>query len=325
MRALVLSGGGVKGAFEVGVLRKLLDEEKVDYDIYCGVSVGALNASFLATGPLSETLPELEKVWFGIKGNHSIWKHNLFKKLIYAGILISSLFLLSFFSFIFNYHKLITITLFVCGILSFYSIYIIFNKTKSVYLNSPLKKLVYDGLNIKKLQNSGKKLRVGAFAYEIAEYQDGKTEYPNIKDWVIASSAFPIFFPMEKIGKYNYTDGGVTDIAPLRDAIEAGANKIDIILASPTFDNKVDGVPGILTQALRIIDCMSTAILLDDLKAVQRTNKYIASGQITDKKMIETRLFMPKKNLIENSLNFSPIEIKRMYEEGRNVPLTTNS
>ncbi len=54
MRALVLSGGGAKGAYEVGALKYLLLDKETQYDIICGVSVGALNASFLSMYPLGQ-------------------------------------------------------------------------------------------------------------------------------------------------------------------------------------------------------------------------------------------------------------------------------
>ena len=52
-RAIVLSGGGARGAYEAGVLRFLLDEFprrsglSPDFDIVCGTSVGAIHACFL--------------------------------------------------------------------------------------------------------------------------------------------------------------------------------------------------------------------------------------------------------------------------------------
>src|ERR1700693_308620 len=53
-RALVLSGGGSKGAFEVGVLQRLMGDEQLDYDLLCGTSVGAINAAYLAQTPLGQ-------------------------------------------------------------------------------------------------------------------------------------------------------------------------------------------------------------------------------------------------------------------------------
>lgn len=66
MRALVLSGGGARGAYQVGVLRRLIDDERRDYDIITGVSVGALNGAYLAQagpGKLREVFGRLEGLW----------------------------------------------------------------------------------------------------------------------------------------------------------------------------------------------------------------------------------------------------------------------
>lgn len=59
---IVLSGGGAKGAFEVGVLKVLLNKINRDGDVLAGVSgtsIGALNGAFIASGQFEE----LEKIW----------------------------------------------------------------------------------------------------------------------------------------------------------------------------------------------------------------------------------------------------------------------
>lgn len=69
MRALVLSGGGSRGAYQIGALRRLLVEERRDYEILAGVSVGALNAGFLAhasAGKLAERFVDLDRLWSGL-------------------------------------------------------------------------------------------------------------------------------------------------------------------------------------------------------------------------------------------------------------------
>src|SRR4051812_15443805 len=68
---LVLSGGGARGAYEVGVLqyvRETLARElghKVRFDIYCGTSVGAINACYLAStaDQPDEGVRTLTEVW----------------------------------------------------------------------------------------------------------------------------------------------------------------------------------------------------------------------------------------------------------------------
>lgn len=91
MRALVLSGGGVKGAYQVGALKHLIGELGASYDIVCGVSVGALNVSFLSmfkddkegiTGLLKfwESLDssKIYKRWFPFGRLHALWEKSLY-------------------------------------------------------------------------------------------------------------------------------------------------------------------------------------------------------------------------------------------------------
>mgnify|MGYP001388253301 CR=1 FL=1 len=55
--AIVLSGGGARGSFEAGVLRKLSERKK--FDIVCGTSIGAINGALTA----QEAFDELEQLW----------------------------------------------------------------------------------------------------------------------------------------------------------------------------------------------------------------------------------------------------------------------
>lgn len=75
-RALVLSGGGSKGAFQVGVLNRWIKEEGRRYDIICGISVGALNGAFLAQFEQRRqpaAVIDLEDLWLGLN-NKDVWK-----------------------------------------------------------------------------------------------------------------------------------------------------------------------------------------------------------------------------------------------------------
>jgi NTE family protein len=71
-KALVLSGGGAKGAFEVGAVRCLRDAAGVEFDIISGTSVGALNAAKLAEGG-ARALSDLERLWLDMRGSWDIY------------------------------------------------------------------------------------------------------------------------------------------------------------------------------------------------------------------------------------------------------------
>ncbi|MGC1379774.1 MAG: patatin-like phospholipase family protein, partial [Candidatus Baltobacteraceae bacterium] len=72
-RALVLSGGGARGAYEAGVVGALAAAGAVGdgspllpYEIVCGTSIGALNGWFVATGQYAK----LRELWYGISGQN---------------------------------------------------------------------------------------------------------------------------------------------------------------------------------------------------------------------------------------------------------------
>lgn len=79
--AIVLSGGGAKGAFQVGVLDALINKHGVKPAIVVGTSTGAIQALAVA----QQDIDGLLDVWKSIKGNGDIYKER-------AGPLLSALF-----------------------------------------------------------------------------------------------------------------------------------------------------------------------------------------------------------------------------------------
>jgi NTE family protein len=67
--AIVLSGGGAKGAFQVGVLDELVVQRGVPFDIVAGVSTGSIQA----LGVAQDDVPGLVQRWLGIRGNKDIY------------------------------------------------------------------------------------------------------------------------------------------------------------------------------------------------------------------------------------------------------------
>ena len=72
--AVVLSGGGAKGAFQVGVLDELITNRGVKIDIFCGVSTGAIQA----LGGAMNDMPGLLNQWLSITGNKDVYKKRTF-------------------------------------------------------------------------------------------------------------------------------------------------------------------------------------------------------------------------------------------------------
>ena len=242
MRALVLSGGGAKGAFQVGAIKHIIGDLQTHYDLICGVSVGSLNGSFLSMykkGEEKQSSDDLLKLWGGIN-NAAIyrnWYHGLLWKIPATW-------------------------------------------KSSVYCTKPLRKLIERGLNVEKLRSSGKKLRVGTVNIQTEEYKLWSEQDDNIIKAVTASSAFPVFFEPIEIDGSLWVDGGVREITPLGAAFDLGATEIDVIICSPEITpHKHDRDPNSFTIMENSLDAALDEIAIWDLKVADLYNKCDVSGK----------------------------------------------
>jgi len=182
-RALVLSGGGSKGAFELGVVDYLVNDRGLDFEVIAGVSTGSLNAVVLAQGAgasgIRTEVAALKDLWFGIRSNDDIYTSRFLGK-----------------------------------ILAFIS-------KNSIYSSDPLRTKLEKSVSPSKLTASGKDLRIGAVVLESGDYVTADQKNPSILSWALASSSMPVFFPPVSVDGVTAVDGGVRNITPLKDAFEA--------------------------------------------------------------------------------------------------------
>lgn len=278
MKALVLSGGGAKGAYELGVLKRWMSEEKCDYDIMTGVSVGALNVA--ALGMVEKGSPEkaveyLENFWLNVN-TPSVWKR--------------------WFPF---------------GMLS-----VLWKK--SAYNSNPLINLVKQNVNQKVVAGNKRIISVGACSLSTGENVYARENNPYFVDYVLASSSFPVFLTPIEINGQLYTDGGVRNVTPLGEAIKLGATDIDIVTCqgdeiSGWDHNGKKGVPDVMFRAL---DIMSNQITRSDLRLCGLKNELAITN--SKYKVVTVRMVCPAKGveLVKNSLKFNRDEITRMIEMG---------
>lgn len=287
MRALVLSGGGAKGAYQVGALRHLLGERAEHYDIFAGTSVGALNAAYLAmfsAGNEIDSARGLEDLWLGIDSS-SIWRK------WYGGLLG---------------HLPVVLPKW-------------FGGKSSVYSTAPLRALVKKHLKPGVVAVSRKKLRIGAVDLDSGERRVwDETERDVLHNAVCASSAFPMFFEPVEIGGKLYTDAGVREVSPISDAIEAGATEIHLLGTGP--ENVVGSLPGrdALSLGRRVLGVMGSEIERWDVKVVELYNALYAAKhpKAVGKSYINLKVLRPDAELLENALDFNPRDIRRNIEVG---------
>jgi len=278
MRALVLSGGGSKGSYQAGALKYILGEKQVVYDALCGVSVGAINVSYLAmfkTGQEIESSQQLAHLWSQLDNSkiykrwfpfgrwHAIWK-------------------------------------------------------KSFFDSSPLHNLLKSTVSLDKIRECGKQVNVGTVSLSTGKYTIFDQTSDHFIDAVIASASFPgMLTPVSFLGQL-WTDGGVKEISPIKKAVELGADIIDVIITNPaTRTKKFIENPTTVDILKRSIDLSTDKIMANDIEKVEMYN-ILAQNMLTHKKFVKLNIIRPENNLIEDLLDFRPDKIQEMMEKGYN-------
>jgi NTE family protein len=267
---LVLSGGGARAAYQVGVLRILAREfpEAVP-DILTGVSAGGINAAFLAARP--ETYPqkidELSEMWsnlrieevFRVDGQNLGWR-----ALRWGGRLISG-----------GKSPL--------------------PPAKSLVDTKPLREVLERELHatdgaIEGINDSLHDGWLRAFALTASSYTTGQSitwvqtrddcampawERPLRKstmcsvriDHVMASAALPFFFPAIEVDGAWYGDGGIRLTQPLSPAIHLGARKIIAVTTRYAKTREEADRPSIVAYPppAQVAGVLFNAIFLDQL------------------------------------------------------------
>lgn len=277
-RAIVLSGGGAKGAYQVGALKHLLGELENKYEILCGVSVGAINCAFVSQFFLGD-----EKKCFD--GLHALWSQlknsSIYKRWFPFG--------------------------------SLHSIW-----RSSFYDSSPLYNLIHSEISLDKIRATGKKSNVGAVSLTSGKYTIFNQEHDSFIDAVIASASFPGMLSPIKIGNHLWIDGGVKEISPIKTAIDAGATEVDVIITSPEVrQRRFIEDPSTVDILKRSIDLSTDKIMANDIEKVVMYNRLAEAG-FTDKKYVKINIIRPDTNLIEDLLDFTPSKIQEMLICGYN-------
>lgn len=200
-KALVLAGGGAKGAYEAGFIKAIHESKKMDFQIVTGTSIGALNACLLAQKDIDVLL--------------HLWE-NMNEKDVFTGGLPD-------FNGDFE-HMLDQSHLAV----SFFKNYV---KEKGADI-APLKHLIRNLLDEDVLLHSSIDFGLCTVRFPSLEpLYITKEEMPRqyIYDYLLASaSCFP-FFPIHHFNNQSFIDGGYYDNVPIDLAFDMGAKEVLVI------------------------------------------------------------------------------------------------
>ena len=291
---LILTGGGARAAYQVGVLRAIATMlpkgARNPFPVICGTSAGAINAASLAVAARNfhEGVRQLVDVW-----------ENFHVDQVYRsdpiGVLFNSVRILA--SLVFNKHGAI-----------------------SLLDDSPLTKLLVHRLPFRGIQksiNSGDLHALGITAWGYTSGQS-VTFYQGVKDiaaWdrerrigistnigvehLVGSSAIPFLFPAMRINREYFGDGSMRQFAPISPALHLGAERILVIGVHDTLNEHPDrartaSYPPMAQIAGHVMNSIFLDSLDIDLERLQRINEIIQ--------------LIPRETLENNSMQLRPIE-----------------
>jgi NTE family protein len=283
-KILVLAGGSVKGAFQAGVMKALM-ERGYQPDAVYGVSAGSLNAAYFVN-QLGLQVISGEPISFkdASKDLCEFWEtritspESLSKPLNIFQLGLSAL----------------------------------RKKFKGLVDTKPLRNLMTEVLSIRNLHASPIALKIGAVNIIDGTIYYVDTSEEHFLDYLMASSAVPILMPVVKINgeaRRSFLDGGLRDVAPIKKAVDDGASHILCIschmesIEGGHFDSG-----DLLALVDRVMDIAVNEILNSDIKEVMISNT-----------TIDIQSIRPPQPLTIDIQNFNKMDIRRMLELGYQV------
>jgi NTE family protein len=306
--ALVLPGGGARGAFQVGVLKALAElmpkGSSNPFEVISGTSAGAINSIVLASKArrFRVAAAELERVWANFHCEQVFRTDNW-------TMLKSSL------------HWMASIVLggFLVG------------APKSLLDNSPLRALLSRNVRFPRIADSIDCGCLDAVAITAASYSSARSTSffqgsPEHKNWsrtrrvgirenlhldhLMASIAVPMIFPPQLLHGGYFGDGAMRQATPLSSAIHLGADRILVIgVRDETADKVAHSTlppqhPSFAQIAGYMLDTLFMDGLYSDLERMTRINQLIDSvaaenreGPMRRMRAIDTMLIVPSKDL----------------------------
>lgn len=314
-RALVLSGGGDKGAFSVGVAKRLLEEGN-SFDFFSGTSTGAMIAPLLAIGETDT----LQRIYTNVKKSDILKTDHPYVRLAATG--------------------------------SMYEVSPLRNLLNNTFSDSIYERIMNSGKHIFLSAVSLNNMQITYFTN--SDYLKGNSRYDVIKwrnrpemiEAIMASAVQPVLMPPEKINGMTFADGGLRDFVPVDAAIDCRAEDILCIVTTTgkryydgnSFTNAVD----ILLKTIEIFsndisdnDLRIARIYNDGIKYIQeckeriRRNSGLPSEVIDtlftssldpfyNKRVLNLKIIRPVNDL-GAGLDFDTERMRYMFSEGYNM------
>jgi predicted acylesterase/phospholipase RssA len=294
--AVTLSGGGAYGAYEVGVLKSLVNGQSravngvsLQPAILTGTSVGAFNAAVLTMlpGRAIEAVERLERIWlddiadgggaggngvYRIRGNPegylegSTLKHPLAPLLRAAAdvAFIGSRSVTQVTQFFTSGGSLANRALGLIDISALISV-------------EPFDELLKKTIDPERIRSSPIVLCAVATDWRSGQprvFHNSDFTDAEGRDAVKASASIPGIFPATTIGDRTYVDGGVVMNTPISYAVDAGANEVHLVYMNPAVrDVPLHKNEGTIDVFDRAIATMLAAAINQDIAMAESINK----------------------------------------------------
>lgn len=309
--ALILTGGGARAAYQVGVLkavRELLpDPSRNPFPILCGTSIGAINATTLAAGAedFGAAVGRLEDLWSAMHTG-DVFRADA------PGIALSGARWLG---------------LLALGWLGGHGGR---GHPRSLLDNGPLRKLLGELLDFEGIESAVNAHALHAVSVTCSGYHSGQCVSffqgrADLEPWkrshrvgahvkldvehLMASSAIPFLFPPVRLHREWFGDGTLRQLAPISPALHLGASKVLVIGAAKPIDDQRERVEAACAPSLaHIAGHALSGIFLDnlsaDLEQLTRLNATLAlipeevrQREGMDLRPVEVMLISPSERL----------------------------
>jgi NTE family protein len=295
---LVLTGGGSRSAYQVGVLialTEMLPRARNPFQVIVGTSAGAIAASVIAAEAHQwrRAILGLERVWANF---HSAQ--------------------------VFHVDPVHMLRAGMHWVLALASGGVLLSPPKAMLDNSPLRELLTAHIDIAGIRRSIARGHLRAFALCATSYVTGNSVafydgVESIKDWsrvqrvgrrsevtldhLMASSAIPMLFPPMRLGDEYFGDGAMRQLNPLSPAIHLGADRLLVIGVrarrdagvAPNRTHIAMPSPGEIFGYM--LDTLFTDQVYGDLEQLERMNQLAASSapEARDMQHVETLMLAP--------------------------------
>jgi NTE family protein len=306
-RALVFGGGSVKGAYQAGVIRVLLNKGFVPDRLY-GISAGSLNAAFLCDR--AYFLGKTKSSYYSALGETAppdLGDPNALVTWPFIGEQLAAFWTQK----ITGPSKLVTEWP-ETGIF----IHVLLGEFNGVVGVEPLKNLIKSTLSSDRLSKSSVPTEIGAVNIDTGRIKYVSNSDPDFHNFLLASAAIPLVVPIVEIkagaNKGRYVDGGAKHIVPVMEAANGPATHIVCIACQAPIrtDNyqPVQSTTNILQLITRLTEIASDNVITNDVKEAYK--KKVAL--IRPDSPLETEIQKPELEIN----NFNGEDIKNLISRG---------